>query len=357
MAERLPDRLRPASGSRLAVGVSRTPAVAGPAPALRPGREVRPEHVDEGHGAVAELLVEAAYDRRGEQRELGGPGRRVGADDELAVGEATRACSARRPRRRPARASGRRRPRTRSSSSQPWSATSRSTWSPSSCGSRSSGCAPETLASRGRSSRLARRLRAAGVDFAVARVSCRARSSPSSSRGLGLVGRLVSHRGSPRPSATTYRTPASAAGTSSGTAAVTSTCSAPATRSASCARRSLSSSAKTSSRMRIGSSPSDAQQVVRREPERERERPGLAVRGVALHRQPACVAVLGAVPEPEQQLVAVRADQRDAAVELVLPAAFELGEDRGRRAGRSSGTDDLYSISASSREAPRATVS
>ena len=61
--------------------------------------------------------------------------------------------------------------------------------------------------------------------------------------------------------------------------------------------------------------------------------------------------------EPEQQLVAVRAHQGDAAVELVLPAAFQLGEEGGIQRARSRGTDDLYSISASSRVAPRATVS
>ena len=78
---------------------------------------------------------------------------------------------------------------------------------------------------------------------------------------------------------------AGASGTSAATAAVTSTCSASATSSASRSRRPVSSSAKTSSRIRIGSSPSVAQQLVRRQPQRERERPGLAVAGVALGRQ------------------------------------------------------------------------
>src|SRR4051812_33364113 len=76
MAGQPPDRLlAPLAGS--AVGVSRTPAVAGAEPASGPGRPVRPEHVDEGHGAVAELLVEATHERGREQRELGGPGGRV----------------------------------------------------------------------------------------------------------------------------------------------------------------------------------------------------------------------------------------------------------------------------------------
>ena len=185
-----------------------------------------------------------------------------------------------------ARASGRRRRAPAARAPSRWSATSRSTWAPSSWGSRSSGWAPETLASAGRSRRLARRRRAAGVEPAVARVDGR---GPGRGRRPGGARRPAASAQPSRvtsPSATTNRTPASAAGTSSGTAAVTSTCSAPATRSASCARRSVSSSAKTSSRIRIGSSPSAAEQVVRRQPERQRERPGLAVAGVALHRQP-----------------------------------------------------------------------
>ena len=165
---------------------------------LRPGREMRAEHLDEGHGAVAELLVEAAYDGRREQGQLGGPGRRVGADDEPAVGEGLRRAVA--PTSAPTSSGQRAKtPRTRSSSSQPWSATSRSSWCASSCGSRSSGWAPETLASRGRRPAWPGACGPAGGDFAVARVSCRARSRPSSvaPRCRRLVGRLVSHRGSP----------------------------------------------------------------------------------------------------------------------------------------------------------------
>ena len=66
-----------------------------------------------------------------------------------------------------------------------------------------------------------------------------------------------------------------------------------------------------------------AEQVVRRQPERQREGPRLPVRGVALDREPEV-----AVPEGEQELVAVRADERDAAVELVLAPRGDRVEDR-----------------------------
>ena len=85
-----------------------------------------------------------------------------------------------------------------------------------------------------------------------------------------------------------------------------------------------------------------AQQVVRRQPQRERERPRLAVAGVALGRQRARAC--------STQVVAVRADQGDAAVELVArgaapaSASSAVGAGRarpGRRAGSSN--DGLYS--------------
>src|SRR6185436_16459913 len=50
------------------------------------------------------------------------------------------------------------------------------------------------------------------------------------------------------------------------------------------------------------------QQVVRRQPQRQGERPGLAMAGVTLGRQR---------PQRQDQLVAVRADEGDAPVELL----------------------------------------
>src|SRR4051812_47275996 len=71
----------------LSVGVAGTSAVAGAAPALGPRGQVRTLYVDGRHGAVPELLVEAADQGGCEQGELGGPGGRVGADHEPALGE------------------------------------------------------------------------------------------------------------------------------------------------------------------------------------------------------------------------------------------------------------------------------
>ena len=72
-----------------------------------------------------------------------------------------------------------------------------------------------------------------------------------------------------------------------------------------------------------------AQQVVGRQPQRERERPGLAV----ARRTPSPAAV----PSVSAQLVAVRTDQADAAVQLVAAAALDLGQQRlGELRSRSS---------------------
>ena len=59
-------------------------------PALLPRRPVRALDVDQGDRAVAQLLVEAAYDGGREQAQLDRPGGGVGAHDELAVGERLR---------------------------------------------------------------------------------------------------------------------------------------------------------------------------------------------------------------------------------------------------------------------------
>ncbi len=192
-----------------AVGVARTAAVADRAGALLPGRAVRSEHLDHGHGAVPELLVEAAYDGGREQLQLGRPGGRVGADDAAGRRRTTRACSARRPRRRPAPAQRPKTPCTRRSRSQPWSATSRPTVVSRVCGSRSSGCAPAT---RPRARRF-ERVRAASGPLARARPARTPGSAPGPGRarrrgararrvgrGARRVVGLVSHRRSLRTS-------------------------------------------------------------------------------------------------------------------------------------------------------------
>ena len=174
-----------------AVGVARTAAVADRARALLPGRAVRAEHLDQGHRAVAELLVEAAYDGRREQLAAGSPrrssrcgpraGRRRSVSGVQWAATSSPTSSAQRPKT----------PCTRRSRSQPWSATSRPTVVSSSCGSRSSGWAPETRPRRGplRARPAASGRASSGATRDDARVSARARSRPSSrcSR-LGLAG-------------------------------------------------------------------------------------------------------------------------------------------------------------------------
>src|SRR3954452_9183993 len=72
------------------VGVSGPSTVAHRPQTALPRRPVWSEYVDDRHGAVAEPLVEAAYDGGREQLHLSGPRRRVGPDQELAVGEGLR---------------------------------------------------------------------------------------------------------------------------------------------------------------------------------------------------------------------------------------------------------------------------
>ena len=117
------------------------------------------------------------------------------------------------------------------------------------------------------------------------------------------------------------------------TAAVTSTCSAPATSSASCARRPVSSSAKTSSRISTGSSPVAAQQLVRRQPHRQRERPRLPVAGIALHRQLAQRADAGrrGADRPARRRGRARRARR-----RWISASIACLEVTGRGVGRSS---------------------
>ena len=71
-------------------------------------------------------------------------------------------------------------------------------------------------------------------------------------------------------------------------------------------------------------------QVVRRQPQRERERPGLAV----ARRSPAPGSRCSPLPSDKHQLVAVGTDQRDPAVELVVATDLELREEPGRSGRR-----------------------
>src|SRR4051794_40988422 len=72
------------------VGVAWSAPVADRALAVLPRGSVWPEDLDHHDRAVAEVVVEAAYDGGREEPELRRPGCRVGADDELAVGERLR---------------------------------------------------------------------------------------------------------------------------------------------------------------------------------------------------------------------------------------------------------------------------
>ena len=249
-----------------AVGVARARGRRGPSagPSSRTARAGRAPRSRSRCRAPSSSLSRRTTVGR-EQPQLGRPGGRVGADHQLAVGEATRGCSARRPRRRPARPSGAKTPCTRRSSSQPWSSTSRPTVAseqlrvavvgvgagdPAAARPRR-GCAAACGAAW-RASR--RRSRGSSARARSRPSSCVLRLRPALARS-GVLGPAVIAGSPPRRPRRTG-TPASAAGTSAATAAVTSTCSAPATSSASWSRRSVSSSAKTSSRIRIGSSPS-----------------------------------------------------------------------------------------------------
>src|SRR5580692_8912508 len=73
----------------LAVRVARPAAAGYPPAAALPGRR-RAADLDPADGPVAELGVEPPDQLRGEQPDLGGPGRRFGGHRELAVGERLR---------------------------------------------------------------------------------------------------------------------------------------------------------------------------------------------------------------------------------------------------------------------------
>ena len=110
------------------------------------------------------------------------------------------------------------------------------------------------------------------------------------------------------PRVTSKRPPASSAGTSSGTAAVTSTCSAGGDHLGQPAPApvvQLGEDVVQDQHRLVAVGP---QQVVGGQPEGQRERPRLAVAGVA--------ACAGSSPSRQHQVVAVRADQGHAAFEL-----------------------------------------
>ena len=166
----------------------------------------------------------------------------------------------------------------------------------------------------------------------------RGRRPPSSAGSVGSVGcrgppgsRLRRHDG-PRPTATSKRVPRSASGTSAGTAAVTSTCSA---RRHQLGQPLAAARCRARRRRRRGSAPARrrrrVQQVVGREPQREREGPGLAV----ARRSP----WPGIVPEVEAQLVAVRARRGETPRSIsALRLALHGRRAAPRRARARSGT-------------------
>ncbi len=157
---------------------------------------------------------------------------------------------------------------------------------------------------------------------AIERASSRPVASCCSSGSAGPAGGSPPARHSTRvtsPSATSKRRPRSPSGMSSGTAAVTSTCSAPATSSASWAPATGVELGEDVVEDQHRVVAGRAQQLVGRQPQRQREGPRLPVAGVALDRQ---------LAQRAEQVVAVRAHQRDPAVELVGPAALDLGQHR-----------------------------
>ena len=301
----------------LAVRVSGAATVATGEAALLPVRQVRTLDVDHRHDAVAELDVEPLDDGRGEQLQLGGPGRRVGADDQSCLGQRLgRAMEA-----TSSPTSSAQRPNTactRRSSSQPCWLIMRDIAESRSWGSRSSGWAPDDLGT----------VRRRNV-------------SPPVLRRAPCPGR------SRRPSARTGRSRARRRDGSG-----TSTSSGPACSSGSGSRQRIAAYLTVGDQepdplqrlrhvrgdrggdqhllgagdelgelcatlgVQLGEDVVEhqdrvvavgAEQVVRRQPHRQGEGPRLPVRGIALHRQPQV-----AVAQGQHQLVAVRADQGDA---------------------------------------------
>ena len=198
---------------------------------------------------------------------------------------------------------------TRVRSDQSCSVTSESTSRPSGCGSSAPGPAPvhfrrgpaiRRRVGCGRAAEAARAASSAARAMSLGRAGRSSLTARSPLRhGIAVLSTTLTSDRAAVPTST--RAPRSSAGTSSSTAAVISVCSAERATEASAARRSASRVAKTSSRIRIGSSPSALKQREGGELERERQRPGLPVAGEALGRGRAQV---------DDEVVAVRADQR-----------------------------------------------
>ena len=144
-ARRPADRLSGAGRAGSAVGVARTAAVADRAAALLPASgRAGPSTSITVTVPCAELLVEAADDGRA-RAACSWVAQAVESvrTTSRAVGERSRACSAAATSAPTSSGQRAKTPCTRRSSSQPWSATSRPTVASSSCGSRSSGWAPD----------------------------------------------------------------------------------------------------------------------------------------------------------------------------------------------------------------------
>ena len=340
----------PAPARRSAVGVAR-------ARARRPGRPARASSAGRAGPSTSITATvpspRSSLSRRTtvgrEQPHLGRPRRRVGAHDQPAVGVGLgRQCG--RDLAPTIAAQRANTPCTRRSVSQPWSVTSRPRVDVEQLRVAVVGVgAGDLRVDRGGAGRLA----AASAAAPRGRARPAPRATTAGEVEPALVGSPPAARGSAAAPAAAapqsvnrrhlpvgHREPRARAAPRARrrrTAAVTSTCSAPATSSASRARRPASSSANTSSRISTGSSPSAAQQLVRRQPQRQRERPRLAVAGVALDGQRR--------PSEQHQVVAVRADQGDAALELVAAARA-----RARREQPASVSSSRSAASASSND-------
>ena len=209
-----------------------------------------------------------------------------------------------------------------------------------------------------------------------ARVSARARSSPSSwcvglrrgsaSRPLRPRGRSGGVGSGPQLTGLTSPSghrrsarPRSASGTSSATAAVTSTCSASATSSASCAAPlgvELGEHVVEDQHRVVAVG---AQQVVGRQPQRQRERPGLAVAGVALDRQrrPEAESSRSSRCGPTSETPRSSSSARRRSISASSASLERRAVRPAPGAVRAARTTAGRSSSASSRVAPRATAS
>ena len=197
---------------------------------------------------------------------------------------------------------------------------------------RVAGVGVRTPVRRGRACLRARACRPGGpaeggrAAAAAACVSLRRRPAGSAGRS----GRWLSHR-APLPASPGAAGRRARPARRRRTAAVMSTCVQELDPLGEPPRRGASSSAKTSSRISTGSSPSLRSTSRLGQAQAQGDRPGLAVRREPLGRQPA---------QAEDEVVALRADQGDAAIELLPASSLDAGQQarHASRHGRSTGS-------------------